>query len=140
MSSWERNGGGDICVTLCLQQGDAGGHEKIFRKAAIFWRFAPLLPKRQKIPTFRKMFSCPPPPLQTQGYTNVPLPPLRAQEETKLLVCALRLVFLWTYRSERRLHYRYLFVFETVLSSYTPSFFKVDLFCDDMFSVLRFLR
>ena len=73
MSSWERNGGwgGDICVTLCLQRG--GGHEKFFRNVAIFWRVAPLLPKRQKMPTFRKFFSCPPlPPLQTHGYTNVP--------------------------------------------------------------------
>ena len=71
-------GGGDICVTLCLQRGGGGGggHDKIFRNVAIFWRFAPLLPKRQKIPTFQKIFSCPPPPppppLQTQGYTNVP--------------------------------------------------------------------
>ena len=58
-------GGGDICVTLCLQRGGGGGgggHEKIFRNVAIFWRFAPLLPKRQKIPTFRKNFSCPLPP------------------------------------------------------------------------------
>ena len=78
-------GGGDICVTLCLQR---GGHEKIFRNA-IFWRFAPLLPKRQKIPTFRKNFLCPPPPppVANTGLHKCPPPPppLRAQEDTILL-------------------------------------------------------
>ena len=81
MSSWARNGGGgDICVTLCLQRG--GGHKKIFRNVGIFWRFGKSGAKRQKIATFRKNFSCTP-PLETQGYTNVP--PLRSQEDTFLV-------------------------------------------------------
>ena len=46
------NATGDICVTLCLQQ---GGAQKIFRNFGRFWQFAPLF-ARQKIATFRKIF------------------------------------------------------------------------------------
>ena len=45
-------GGWGVCVTRGLQR---GGH-KIFSKNDSFWRFAPLLQKRQKLSTFQKNF------------------------------------------------------------------------------------
>ena len=56
-----QRGGGHLGVTVfATGGGGGGGARKIFRKGDSFWRFPPLLPKRQKLSTFRKNFSCPP--------------------------------------------------------------------------------
>ena len=65
VSYWARNGGGGhlgvtVFATAGGGGGGGGGHEKLFRKGDSFWRFPPLLPKRQKLSIFRKKFSCPP--------------------------------------------------------------------------------
>ena len=77
MSYWARNGGGDIWVLLCSQRGGGGGGDtkKIFRKGDSFWRFPPLLTKRQKLSIFRKNFSCPPPPVANTVTPKFPPPP-----------------------------------------------------------------
>ena len=66
-------GGGHLGVTV-FATGGGGGHEKIFRKGDSFWRFPPLLPKRQKLSTFRKNFSCPPPPVANTVTPKCPPP------------------------------------------------------------------
>ena len=57
-------GGGHLGVTV-FATGGGGGHENFFRKGDSFWRFPPLLPKRQKLSTFRKNFRVPPPVANT---------------------------------------------------------------------------
>ena len=57
----QRGGGGHLGVTVFASNVGGGEHKKIFRKVESFWFFPPLLPKRQKLSTFWKKNSCPPP-------------------------------------------------------------------------------